>query len=666
MRRRFNSGERVALFLAADGRCQRCGAVLRPDWEPDHLLPFAAGGATDVLNGQALCRPCNRKKGEKLECAHLGDWPEWLSLRAWQEEGFQKWLEVKTSGRPGSPEERNDFLCVCCPAGGKTNFALYIAHYLLRLGQVRRVVVICPSAHLRKQWAKAAAKVGIHLDWGWENRLGSIAADMHGVVVTYASVFSQPSAHRGLCRVPTVVIMDEIHHAGDELEWGKALRQAYAEAEFRVLLSGTPFRSDEQRIPFVPYRALTGGGWQCHPDFEYGYGDAIVEDICRYAFFPSYEGDVEWWKDGNRREARLGDPLNERDAADRLRAALASDGDWIGTVLKEANAKLSEVRQEDHPEAAGLILAMDTGHANRIAARLKTLTGIDAVIVHSDLGPEMGGGARSSDLITDFAEGNRPWIIAVRMVSEGVDIPRLRVLVYATNITTWVYFMQALGRIIRTQEGREGDAAFFYLPAVYVLVEYAMAVKEMRVHAIREQLRKEEEEKTGCFDPEGTGERKPSSFIPGASTGEHDQTYHPGGSVGRDHLQEARDVKARTAVRQSIEEIAVILKAYQELIPQPTGSSSTNPPPGEGRSSTVERPPAPPKTLKEQKKSEIARIKKLAGRIAILEGMDHDRPYVLWMTEMGGSHQPLATLEELKRKVRWLEAWLRRLVDGND
>ena len=61
--RAFPSQSRVALFLAAQGRCAECGEALEPGWHADHVRPFRAGGPTQPANGQALCPRCNLRKG---------------------------------------------------------------------------------------------------------------------------------------------------------------------------------------------------------------------------------------------------------------------------------------------------------------------------------------------------------------------------------------------------------------------------------------------------------------------------------------------------------------------------------------------------------------------------------------------------------------------------
>lgn len=63
--RRFNSKQRVALFIRSQGKCAKCGRRLVIGWHADHKRPFCKNGETDTLNGQALCPSCNQKKGNK-------------------------------------------------------------------------------------------------------------------------------------------------------------------------------------------------------------------------------------------------------------------------------------------------------------------------------------------------------------------------------------------------------------------------------------------------------------------------------------------------------------------------------------------------------------------------------------------------------------------------
>src|SRR3954467_1570858 len=114
----------------------------------------------------------------------------------------------------------------------------------------------------------------------------------------------------------------------------------------------------------------------------------------------------------------------------------------MGQVLRDAAARLAQVRAGGHPDAGALVVAADKDHANAIASRLESISGERPQLVTSD---EPDASAR----IAAFAAGTRRWLVSVLMVSEGVDIPRLRVGVYATAARTELFFRPVVGRFIR-------------------------------------------------------------------------------------------------------------------------------------------------------------------------------------------------------------------------
>ena len=108
--------------------------------------------------------------------------------------------------------------------------------------------------------ARRGRSVGIPLDPTFRNADGATARDFRGAVVTYAQVAAAPALHRAAPPTRrTLVVLDEVHHAGDALSWGDAVREAFEPAARRLALTGTPFRSDENPIPFVrTSRSRTG------------------------------------------------------------------------------------------------------------------------------------------------------------------------------------------------------------------------------------------------------------------------------------------------------------------------------------------------------------------------------------------------------------------------
>lgn len=451
-RRHFSDTERAALYLAADGKCTRCGTDLGEGWHADHVQPYAAGGITDITNGQALCAPCNLKKGSTLTV-----------LREWQERAL----------RIISSTPKRDYLITATPGAGKTTFALALSKRLLDEGAVRRVVVVVPTDSLREQWADAAGRAGLQLmpvsapeDY---DKTGYA-----GCVVTYAQLATGAGRDllRRSTRVQTLAVLDEIHHAGESRSWGDGTAYALELASVRVALTGTPWRRDSKSpIPFVTYD--TDG--QVVVDSEYEYGAAVADGVCRRIEFHAYDGEAKWTDCGVIEQASLGADLREEDVSTVLDTVYHPDHAWMPVLLERAHEALMEIREEV-PDAGGLVVAERQWHAQRYAELLKKITGSEPTVVVSD-----DPSAKSA--IDKFRVGTSRWLIAVKMVSEGVDIPRLAVGVYASKTRTPLFFRQVVGRFVRTRPNEEFNARLF-IPAVPELMEHARSIEQELRHQL--------------------------------------------------------------------------------------------------------------------------------------------------------------------------------------
>ena len=401
-------------------------------------------------------------------------WGTAQRLRAWQAEALDLYFAL--DGPDGVGKGPRDFLAAATPGAGKTTFALRLASELMRRGVVDRIVVVAPTEHLKTQWADAAARVSIRLDPAFSNRHVAPARQYHGVAVTYAQVAVKSSVHQRLVMDRrTLVILDEVHHGGDALSWGDALRDAYQRAARRLLLSGTPFRSDTAPIPFVEYHPDEKGIRISRTDYAYGYRRALEDGVVRPVIFLVYAGKMRWrTKTGDEMEAHLGQDNTKDITSQAWRTALDPEGDWIPAVLRSADRRLSEVR-EQVPDAGGLVIATDQTAARAYAAILAGLTGEQPTVVLSDE-------AEASGRIETFSKSSTRWMVAVRMVSEGVDVPRLAVGVYATSASTPLFFAQAIGRFVRAR--RRGETASVFLPNVPQLLELANELERQRDHAL--------------------------------------------------------------------------------------------------------------------------------------------------------------------------------------
>ncbi len=394
----------------------------------------------------------------------LPAWPRTRPLRAWQERAIEALSE----------HEGEAFLASATPAAGKTTFGLRVAYDMLSSGRVGRVAILAPTAHICRQWAADAARYGIDLEPNRQNAEGPEPPDRHGVAVTYQAVAAGPKVHtRAAAQRPTLLIADEPHHMGEDAAWGTTARAAFGRTELRLLLSGTPFRSDNTPIPWVDYDA---DGFSS-ADYTYTYTDALLDGVCRPITFVPYDGDMEWESDGRRRHADFSVVLPRAEDARRLRTALDANGDWVRRVLRDADARLAQVRASDHPDAGGLVVAIDKQHAADLAQRLEAISGEPPLLVTSDE-------ADASQRIARFAAGTQRWIVSVLMVSEGVDIPRLRVGVYATTARTELFFRQVVGRFIRRSPAPRHQMSHLFLPSDLTLKTLANRIEEERNHAI--------------------------------------------------------------------------------------------------------------------------------------------------------------------------------------
>jgi superfamily II DNA or RNA helicase len=384
------------------------------------------------------------------------------SLRTWQHRALDRMADWR----------EGPFLISAAPGAGKTRPALEFARDLLSKGIVGRVVVLCPTTPLTRQWASAAAILGVQLQP--DAKGPNPPRDFDGVAVTYARVASDPRGWAAKVPADTLVIVDEAHHLGEDLAWGTGFQRAFASAPRWLLLSGTPFRSDATPIPGVRY----DHDGLVVPDVSYTYAEAVAEGICRPVAFVTFDGTLSWRSGEDVVESSFETVLSAREASRRYRTAISTDlPEGLPRILREANAKLGALRAEGHRDAGGLAVAADATHARRIAKLLGETTGRPPLVVlHTE--------ANAARKLADFRGSREPWIVAVNMVSEGVDIPRLRVGVYATAAKTPLIFRQIVGRFVRTIPGRAAEPSWLYLPADPTLRAHASEVETELRHAL--------------------------------------------------------------------------------------------------------------------------------------------------------------------------------------
>ncbi len=477
MKRWFSKRQRQILFFVAGGKCQLCGRTLSKNFHADHIRPFSKGGKTITLNGQALCSNCNLAKGNEYMM---------IKLRNWQQDAIKKslkWLLEDQSDR--------HFVLNAAPGAGKTIAACEIARELFLRNEIDRVIVIAPRAEVVNQWADDFYLVTGRFMSKVTSSDGDIKSLGVDVCATWSAVNGLKDAFQAVCQSGRVlVICDEHHHAAIKAAWGDSADSAFKDGKFVLILTGTPIRSDGKETAWLPYDET---GAIDHPEegtFTLTYGEAVDLGYCRPITFHRHGGNFTLDLDnGESVEVSQNKPAeltgnNKRipglqSALDFYRLACSpryeadnitplADG-YQATMLEWGSKKLDDLRCQ-MPEAGGLVIAPDIEMAMYMAKLLEMIEGEAPTIVHSKL-------ANPEARIKAFRNTNKRWIVSVAMVSEGVDIKRLRILVYLSKATTELTFRQAMGRVVRTSGPEDDTRAYVVMPSIQLFEEYARKVE---------------------------------------------------------------------------------------------------------------------------------------------------------------------------------------------
>ena len=419
-----------------------------------------------------------------------------LKLRPWQQDALQKAIAWLVHQRAD-----NHFLINAAPGSGKTLASCAIAQTLIDLGEIDRVIVIAPRSEIVSQWADDFRNVtGRHMGkvTARDGDIGALGID---VCATWAAVQGLQPELQAVCRSSRVlVICDEHHHAAIEAAWGESTDSAFVDAKFVLVLTGTPIRSDGAQSIWLAY---DDAGAISHPDdgtYTLTYGDAVDLGYCRPVTFHRHEGkfsvDLEGGHSvhvsGHQKATLPADlaripglqtaldfyrlartPQFERDGTTPLLAGYQS------TMLEWGSAKLTDLRDR-MPDAGGLVIAPSIEMAEYMVDLIELIEGERPLLVHSQL-------ANPESRIRAFRNTDKRWLVSVAMVSEGVDIKRLRVLIYLPNALTELAFRQAIGRVVRTAGPDDDTRAYVVMPSFETFETFARRVENEMSQAARVQ-----------------------------------------------------------------------------------------------------------------------------------------------------------------------------------
>lgn len=453
----------MALFDESGGKCCECGVSLSAGWHADHILAYSNGGHTVVENGRALCAKCNLKKGAKTMIEY-----DDTQLRDCQSKCISIALGRYREGRQTTAA----YMSV---GSGKTRAGATIASLLISSGMIDRVITVTPNGSISSGWSEEFTLQGLRVPEreGNENIELDLADSEHGYITTYQSIAIQPNQHRikclkrtrngCLCR--TLVIFDELHHLGenplsgeDRTKWAEKATLAFGDATYILALTGTPVRSDNKSLPFIEY--VPGKEdtsiMEAVLHYRYSYGEAVNDGYVRRCSIEYVEAFGEVAGEGGELIGKFSTSEKRssgRGAVERASLAIRTSADVSGKAAEDIIDKGIErlrIAKQSHPRAAALAVCSGIAHADHIKGILKS-KGQSCVVVHSGIANAIG-------VIKQFKKSSTDWIVAVGMVTEGVNIPRLRGCCYLTTITAVLTLDQILGRSVRVDwSDKDGD-----------------------------------------------------------------------------------------------------------------------------------------------------------------------------------------------------------------
>ena len=383
-----------------------------------------------------------------------------INLRSWQSEAINAALEKFET-------PFTHFLCLATPGAGKTVMASALADILIKTGKVDLVLCFSPStvvAHDFKTELEAITK---------KRFCGGLGST--GSSLTYQSMRYLDAKFWALFDAYNVfVILDESHHcAGEEVQnanaWGdQILTNIRGRARSSMALTGTPWRSDTIPIVLADY---LGEDNRLQVDYRYDLIKAIEDGVCRTPHMILFDSELINVIE-NDNKSSFSSISNFLLKSGLSYSEIISHNEVIRRVLKHGILQLNKER-ELFPDAGGLIVSASVSHAKQIQLLLTELGESSDIVTYMEDDPE--------SLIRRFKGGCQKWIISIGMISEGTNIPRLRVCCYLSLVTTELYFRQVLGRILRTQY-LPFEVGYLITPAHPRLLEYSNRVAQEVPH----------------------------------------------------------------------------------------------------------------------------------------------------------------------------------------
>lgn len=475
------SEERTQIFAAAAGRCVLCGKELDPGWHADHRHPHSKDGPTEVWNGQALCPECDAKKGAQVNSGLL-------ELRPFQEE----LMEVTASRIRDAQPVTVGWIET---GSGKTRGWQLTANHLAESGEIDYVAVYAPRLNLCEQ---------ADIDWQiFDHEIGGAGLlrvghainqdplrpnDMGGFISTYQAAVANPQRHLSQAQRDHgrfLLVLDEAQTCGygedgGGTEAGRFMRELAAHARHTLIITGTPYRADHERIALCEYTAPDEHGkvhlvWHVRATYREG----VAREYLRPFEFKLRDGAGQW--------KRSGQKFAVSELEEQLKAALQHEDVWAPLV--DDTMEILRERQTVDMRYRALISCMDTRQAEDVLQYLRRhhpdLPAVKAV--HKD-------GVGAGRTLRSFRQGDRHLVlVTVRMAFIGYDCKAITVVGVLTHYRWDGHLRQITGRGLRMWNQRPVEEQYCYIvgPDDPRLAAFAKRMREESEQGLRERRREE-------------------------------------------------------------------------------------------------------------------------------------------------------------------------------
>ena len=464
-----------------------------------------------------------------------------LEPRDWQTECSIAYAMDILRFRAAFPDQQHRFCLYAGPGSGKTKAAGLLMTYLFGENLINQVVFVCPNRSiLRKTRRDLHHYFNIILPpFHKARQCNGVPREQQGYIITYQGLMNDPTLHRRICcRVPTLVVFDEIHHLGDSNDWGGSAREAFDRVPFILGMTGTPYRSDNVRIPFVTYEDQDDTGLlRFRADYTYSLGRAVADGVCRDPQFIFSGGKVmiRTADDGPEIHTSFDDKLEDGLSGARLRGAVRTDTETRRNILAES---LERCRAE-HRKVI-IFLGGDTAS--------EMVPSEDARVHLPELLSDLGVGAHEYDIVLSddkesqskietFGKSEKWILVSINMVSEGTDIPELSAAIFLTCITSKQTTVQRIGRVLRLMgpDDKHVDALIF----MFADPNYKTLDEEIRTEIVQE-VKIRRNEGTGGHDG-GHDENRRRAEAVGYEGGHHETVKFHGKEIPIADLDAARE-----------------------------------------------------------------------------------------------------------------------------